>query len=349
MKNASFKPPLFEDLTPGKESSSEAEAPLKKQQILPGDEIKVSSFDLEDFEQKNIFAQKDLSKDSLAHVKFEAGRFMEEGTLLTNVEEYSKSVREDADLYAKRVREEAELIKSEIETELANGRLLLQKTKEECAALVQEAEDSRDQIRQEAHDEGFEAGFAQGKLDHQAANAELVSQVEKLLHEMNNMKISLSQEYESQLANMSLIVAQKIIHLELSERQGLIVTMLQESLHQFEGMDHIRIRVNPAEYEFLIQHKEEIQAYAEEGHTLSFKSDPNISPAGALIESDHAQINLQLNEQFTLMAEQIQNCIAERKSVFRHQPHPEPSPQAVDEVPPTQEEEPLPNLEPKAV
>ncbi len=328
MKNSSFKPPLFQDLTPGQEQDA-APTPQVK---LPGDEVKPETFRLKNLEEENLFAHRDLSKERLQNIKFEAGKFMEEGTLLTNVEEYSKSVREDADLYAKRTKEEAALLKSEIELELAEAKLIQQKAKEEAEAILEEANASRDEVRRQATETGYSEGFDQGKTEHAQANEAMATQIEKLLAELRNLRQSLFHEYESQLVRLTLLLAKKVVHHDLSHYQPLVLDMLQESIKQLENMEKVRIRVHPEEYDFLIQHKESLQAFAEENQSLSFRADPTVPAASVILECDQAQINLTLQEQFQLLEEQLSHNIEERKALFRPPaketaPPADPSPQ----------------------
>ncbi len=312
MKADEFKVPMFQDLTPGKKPVAKAPA------VMPGEEGKAQPFAIKDFQSKATFGK--AVKDNLAKVKFEAGKFMEEGTLLTNVEEYSRRVREDADRYARQTREEAELLKSEIEHQLAQAKILAAKGQDEATNLVKEANAQVAEIKRVASEKGYVEGFANGKAAQAVENSKLVGLVNDLLHYLSNLKRTMLRENEAQIARLSLLTARKVIHRELIQHQDLVLQMLQESIKQFEGMDKVKIRINPIEYDFLIEHKEEITAYGEEGQTINLRADKLINPGCAVIESDFAEVNLSLSQQMAILDERIESCIEDRKKLFRPQP-----------------------------
>ena len=86
--------------------------------------------------------------------RFTSGEFKEEGTMLTNIEDYAKRIREGADKYALKVQEDADLMKSEIELELAHTLIKKRQAEAEGEQIVQDAKNR--------HQEFVQAGTQQG-------------------------------------------------------------------------------------------------------------------------------------------------------------------------------------------
>ena len=316
-----FKPPLFEDLTQGAPKRPKAKA------APTAAGAKAQPFSPVDFEgDKNSFgSNKKLSNRNVKDVTFEAGRFMEEGTLLTNVEEYSKKVRQSADFYAKTTVEEASILKSEAETEWANAKIEVDKAKEEAANIIKEAQDAELEIRRQASEKGYVEGLAQGRQAAKADNELLTAKIVAILQQLENLRTEMYRDNENTLAQVALVSAEKLVFKSLSEEKDFVLRTIESSIKQMEGLDKIKIRVNPVEYEFLKEHQSGLEAYTDDGQSISFKADPAIAPATALIESDLAQVNLNLAEQFTMIQDQLLHCFDERRSLFK--------PQAVNAAP----------------
>ncbi|MDX2469884.1 MAG: FliH/SctL family protein [SAR324 cluster bacterium] len=309
-----FKPPLFEDISVGVTSAPpKAAAPT----ALKGP---AETFTPVDFETNTgTFGGKKLSTKSVKDVKFEAGRFMEEGTLLTNVEEYSKKVRQSADIYAKTTREEAGILKSEIETELAQANIIVQKAEAEAKQIIADAEAGRNEIKRQAAEQGYVEGLSQGKTEFREQNEALSAKIVAILQQIANLRTEMYKENENALAQLALVSAEKLVYKNLSQEKDFVLAGIQDSIKQMEGTEKIKIRINPLEYAFLKEHLPEIEAYADEDQSINFKADPEIAPACALIESDFSQISLNLSGQFSLIHEQLKSCFEERRSLFQPQ------------------------------
>ncbi len=310
-----FKPPLFEDISPGvKSAPPKAATPVN----LKG--VGAEPFAPVDFEgNQGTFGGKKLSSKSVKDVKFEAGRFMEEGTLLTNVEEYSKKVRQSADIYAKTTKEQAGILKSEIETELAQANIIVQKAEEQAKQIVADAQAAEIEIKRQASEKGYVEGLAQGKQEFREQNIALSAKIVAILKQIENLRTEMYKENENALAQIALSSAEKLVYKNLSQEKDFVLAGIQDSIKQMEGTEKIKIRINPLEYGFLKEHSEDIEAYADDDQQISFKADPEIAPACALIESDYSQISLNLSQQFSLLHEQLKSCFEERRTLFKPQ------------------------------
>ncbi len=124
-----FVPPAFDDSdSPSPEFSKDLDASDGKSIIEPETEF----YKQQSFEDANPLSK--LNKADLS--QFNSSDFMEEGTLLTNIEDYAKKIRNSADRYASRIRRDAELFKSENELELANALLIRKEAEEDAHELL---------------------------------------------------------------------------------------------------------------------------------------------------------------------------------------------------------------------
>ncbi|MCP4752009.1 MAG: hypothetical protein GY866_14030 [Proteobacteria bacterium] len=305
-----FKPPEF-----GREET-EAAAELHElaSEIDQEDQLsEAEQFELENIEVK----QSGEKRKKIDYSQFNSSEFNEVDSLLTNVEDYSKRIRDDVDKYARQVREEVDLMKSEIELELAHTLIKKMEAEREAQAIVQSAEDLRDDSLNKGREEGFQAGFEDGSNRHKEENDLNTGNTLSVLKELQSLRLKIHQEYEQQIVQMSLLIAKKIVHGELKTDKAFVKQMLQDSMAHFEGMGSVRIKIHPSEYDFISTHQPELASFLDEDQIVKIKSDSNVQPASAVIESDFASVDLDLQRQFDEIQSKLQECFEDRRALFQ--------------------------------
>ena len=299
-----YSAPKFEDWTPGQK-------PGAKPAKVPGTNADV--FTPISFYDK---PKSGLSLDKMDISKFSSTQFVAEGTLLTNVEEYSKRIRKEAERQAGQIRLQAELARSVAEEEVAKADKLLHETEKECERLYAETNTAADEIKRRATEEGFSEGFKAGLEQSVVDNRLLTSHVLDLLAELKDLRQSLMRQHESEIVRQALLMAKKVVHGELTTKPEFILSELKGAIARFEGEGKIRISLNPIEYDFIAKHQRELEGYLEPGQPLVLKKDNNIACSEPLIESDFSLVELDLNRQFKLIEIALAECGEDRRSLF---------------------------------
>lgn len=257
-----------------------------------------------------------IKKKRVDYSDFNSAEFNEVDTLLTNVEEYSKRIKEDVDKYAKNVRNETDLFRSEIELELANALIKRIEAEKQAAEIIKSAEDSRDAVLKQGYDEGYQAGFAEGTAKHKEENEANTGAILNLLEEMQNLRRSMMQKYEEQIARLSMLIAQKVVYKELTSDKELVLGLLKKAVQHFEGMGSVKIRLHPVEYDFIAANQSELEKFLDEEQVISIRADQNTKPGGPVLESDFTAVDLDLNKQFREVETKINECVDDRRILF---------------------------------
>lgn len=271
------------------------------------------AFEIEDVEEK----QKVKRQKKIDYSQFSSSEFNEVDSLLTNVEDYTQKIREDAERYVHQIKEEVDLLKSEIELELANALIKRLNAERIGQDVIQAAEDSKSEVQKQAWEEGFQTGFAEGHQEFKTQNEELTGQVMSLLKELQGLRLGIFQEYEKQIVMLSLLIAKKVVHNELRTEKEFVLQMIKDTMVHFEGMGSVHIKINPVEYDMIVSHQPELLAFLDEDQVVKVRSDPSVSAATALIESDFSKVHLDLKKQLDEIENQLQDCADDRKILFR--------------------------------
>lgn len=276
-------------------------------------DAEAEAYELEDVEEK----KKIKRQKKIDYSQFNTSEFNEVDSLLTNVEDYTQRIREDAERYVHQIREEVDLLKSEIELELASALIKRLNAERDGQEIIRAAEDSKSEVQKNAWEEGFQAGFSEGFETFKAENAEMTGHILSLFKELQGLRLGIFQEYENQVVKLAMLIAKKVVHNELKTDKELVLQMIRDTMSNFEGVGSVRVKINPIEYEFILAHQSDLQSFLDEDQVIKVRPDSGISAASALIESDFSRVHLDLKKQFIDIEEQLQDCADDRKILFR--------------------------------
>lgn len=248
---------------------------------------------------------------------FSSQEFTQEDSLLTNIEDYSRIVREDADSYAKKTRDEAAQIKAQADDLMKTLKEKEDKIQEESDRIIQEARAEAERIVDEGRSVGYQDGLEQGMKDGMNESRQHANNLLYLLEEIQSLRQILLREYEKELVELSLQVAKKIIHKDLAQYKDFTLDQLKRSLANLDGMGKVKIRVHPNEYQHIESHQVDLKPYLDDQQVLSFKADPGLAPASTIIETDFSVVDLELKKQFELIEKELEHLSEERSLLFQ--------------------------------
>jgi flagellar assembly protein FliH len=268
-----------------------------------------------DFHYQQEFADKITAgkQQKMDHSLFNSSEFVKENTLLTNTEDYAKKIRTSADRYKAKVCQEAKIIKTKIELELANALLVKKEAEEKASKLVNETQAGYDKAVLEGQEKGYAAGLKKGLQQAESENRESVAKVSMILKEVETLWTDLTLQYEKQIAELCLQIAQKIINKNIQSNTDLVLQMVKGAIQQFEGQGNIKIRINPEEYELIIKYQDDLNRFLDEDQMIRLQADSEVSLASAVIESDFSVVDLDINEQFLNLQKAIRVSVDERR------------------------------------
>jgi flagellar assembly protein FliH len=142
-------------------------------------------------------------------------------------------------------------------------------------------------IQRQAYEEGFASGEAAGYAAGEQKALVLIERLEMIIKEITAFKNSLAKDVESQIVDLSVAIARKIIIEEISTKPDIITTMVQEALIRLERTGKIKIKINPALYELFTKKKSELTDIHED---ITFDVDPNIPVTGPLVISETEEV-----------------------------------------------------------
>lgn len=191
------------------------------------------------------------------------------------------------------------------------------------AAVVPETEDNQDgelvtgplnlptaddieQIHEQARNEGFQAGFAEGRQAAEAAAAtaqeQEIARLTALTANFRDALASLDQTVADQTLDLALEVASLVIGSALQTRRELLLPIIREALQALPiHHGNISVYISPEDIESL---REGVGDIISQG-TIHLVPDSSISPGGCLLTAGHSEVDASLETRWKRVLEAI--------------------------------------------
>jgi len=245
---------------------------------------------------------------------FKNSEFFLENSLLTDAEEFAETIREGAKLHKsqllKQIEEQANDTDRMHQKTVAENHAAEQKRKQ----LLSETEAKVQQIKDEAHKEGFEAGRIQGMQQRYDEAEPLAQHVNKILEQLDSLRKVIRFQAEEELVKLALQISKNIVAEEIKLNQDVIKNIVQAALHETEVQGKIYLYLNPDDYEFLLKSKTELESYLSEEQHLVIRKNPEIAPGSINVESDEEIISRSIEEQFKIIEDNLNEQIENRQA-----------------------------------
>lgn len=171
----------------------------------------------------------------------------------------------------------------------------------------------RDRIYQEAYSSGHAAGFAEGfaegkklgEIEAFRQTAEersqiIESQIATFAEALDSMGEAMHraiadwfENAEPELANIAVLIAEKLIRRELKQDPLAIVEIVKQTLQEITHASSARILVNPQDVRFLDGREQELLAAAGSIRSIEFVPDETVH-AGCLIQTEGGSVDARI-------------------------------------------------------
>lgn len=175
---------------------------------------------------------------------------------------------------------------------------------EELDALRAHWEEEKVELQKEAYDEGFQAGFEEGRNKALADMADSVAQA----NDITNMSKQLAEEYhESQervVLEIAMRTASRILHKELENPENFL-SVVKRALVEVREMKEVKLYVAVDDYEFIAKNKSELAAIFPPDTPFLIFANEDFDSTECYIETNHGRIVVTVDEQLTQIKEAL--------------------------------------------
>lgn len=173
--------------------------------------------------------------------------------------------------------------------------------------------DAAKKSAQQLFEDQRKLGYEEGK---QQSVQELQKQKEQLEQEYSGRKQQLQEEYsdrmehmESDIVDAVVQVFEKVFQIQFSDKRTMLLALVKNTLMDVDAGNKVRIHVNEADHEMLMEHLEEIQKQVGGDVSIEFVQENKFEDGQCQIETSYGVFDCGLDAQFMNLIKDIRSLV----------------------------------------
>lgn len=152
-------------------------------------------------------------------------------------------------------------------------------------------------MEQESYEKGLSDGIRKGRDLEKSENLQALQAMSRIVKEMSALKKKTLENSEQEILQLSLAVAEKVIHLEAATNREVIRNVLREAIKNVSDRENMKIRVHPQDFLFMMEIKSDFLQSFDGVRNVTFAEDESIRRGGAIIETGCGEVDARLDQQ----------------------------------------------------
>lgn len=182
---------------------------------------------------------------------------------------------------------------------------IIEDAKREAGAILQEAREHTEEIRNQAYEEGKELGYAKGMA---AAKEEMEEKEQELVKKEAQMVKDYQQQLESlepAFVDVMAKLIQKVTGILVEDKKDILLYLIDRSIRQLEKPKSILLRVAKEDMVVVVSHLEQLKAAVAEGVEFDVVEEMTLTKNQCIIETDQKMFDCSLDAQIKNLTEQL--------------------------------------------
>ena len=171
-----------------------------------------------------------------------------------------------------------------------------------------DAQTQKAELLEQAKEEGRTRGYDEGKAKADAEEQEMQRHLQQLEESLNTDYRNKLQHMEQQVVEVVVHVFEKVFHIQFDDKTEILLSLVSDAIMGIEGSKDFRIRVAEVNFEFMENHRHELEERVGEDISLEMIADPMLEENQCMIETDSGIFNCSLGVQ-------LENLIKDLKSL----------------------------------
>ncbi len=171
------------------------------------------------------------------------------------------------------------------------------------------SERTPEDVEREARIRGFEAGEKAGAESVSREAAPLFEGLRCAVDAVRDLREQIAREAESQVVELAVAIARRIVMEELTACPERIVAIVKEAIRRTERAGPVIIKVHPDLYNLMAGMKADL---AESRTEILFDVDPSVSPSGPVVIGTSAEVLTDVDDQIRTIVDDMRSARAGR-------------------------------------
>lgn len=173
---------------------------------------------------------------------------------------------------------------------------IVMEAQEQAQAILSKAESDAEQIRNDAREEGVEAGKTEGMSLAQSEIADIRAQLDEESDQLQREYQSAVDAMEPRYVDILCSLIRKITGVVMDEQKDVLLYLVREAMAEMEPSEHYTVRVAPEDAMSLEAHRKELAQKLGEV-TVEIQEDKGLAKDECIIETDRQMVDCGIRTQ----------------------------------------------------
>ncbi len=206
------------------------------------------------------------------------------------------------------------LTREEMELEIREKEaLVLDRARQEAEKMLrealQQAEKEAETLRETAWKEGYQEALKKGE----AEAKKLKKEAERILNEAHAAREELLAGAEPEIIQISINLAEKLLHCKIELNPQVIVSMISRSLEALPSGKEVVLKVHPGNEKTCREYLGALKGLIKNGSSLLIEADDEIPAGSCLVESEDAEVEFFLFRELHLLGRQLLQTASQKQ------------------------------------
>lgn len=151
---------------------------------------------------------------------------------------------------------------------------------------------------QESYAKGMSEGVLKGIEIQKNENLKPAQSLVQLIRELSEAKKKIIESAEEQIIQLSLAVAEKVIHSEVTTNREVVLSVLKEAIRSIVDRENMKIHIHPEDLRYITEIKPDFIKSFDGAKNVAFEEDRSVGQGGALIETLFGEVDARIDRQY---------------------------------------------------
>lgn len=181
-----------------------------------------------------------------------------------------------------------------------------------CADVRSQALRKADEIRKQAWEDGFQAGYASGKSKAESECAKAFDQVKKLMESLDAGRQDLFRQHEQELIDLALEIAGKVVADRIDRDDEAFIRIFRKAVEGLCAQKVVRLCVSEHAVEFATTHADYLRAMIPDAEKLEIRLIEGAAPGTLIVDTEDNNIDASTEKQLEIITQTLEDARSQR-------------------------------------
>lgn len=175
---------------------------------------------------------------------------------------------------------------------------LIDAANEEREAIINDAYDFADDLKNKSQQEGYDTGYNEGLANGYGEATSYIEEALQIKNQYQDKYNKIKLESEAEITGVIISTVEKILNKHVEEDYELIKGLVEKAMEKCAFTTNLALRVAPEDYDSAISLKKYVLSLAENVEDIEIKQDSALLKGSCIIDTDAGSVDSSVATQF---------------------------------------------------